>query len=795
PPTRASWAHLSSLSSPAADAPWPEGLASWADCRSPWRRPPAELTGLRYRVRRQRPSRRCQDDRGKLVGGRRLSWAFEIRLADGGVEGVEFGAQLACAAAAAACKYHAALPDRPERDAKYPPRKVAAWPTEWSSTAQAEANADGPRSAVRPARSDFSHGQSLGIEERQRSYCACVADDQPCLAAKLRRALTAVLTWMSSTRPSCQSRLFAWRVCGSQQRLRFRLGGGRQTGWPIDCSCRRYPPPTSVKWRLSGSLNGNSSQRPGALLEPGGAGHAGGWWASVGHHSWSTRLGRQRSGPPPAATVLAGHPLAGLPAQHHGPWRPGAPSSSGPATPGDSSAPVPLARFADFWQFSPARLSDSGRYYCTPEKQRRPGIFRCAGVVQSPTWLTTSSVADGADCQRLQRRRRRRAAAGCCAWTAQTLAKPEALTRWFKNGVEIRQADARQRLRSREGYDPARHISTGALRFNRLGPEDSGEYICTAQNGFGKIERSLRLTIDCTRDSDRYSPRRHSSQPFPRPPACRWSAWWTRSRPTVTWELLAGTGGADRQQLVGNLTPEVATVVSLPGNPAGGEADGPVRLPGAKPAGRVESRDPGGKPWAAGAADQPDGRVHRLGSRPPHLAPGFDGGLPANYSVVFASTSDVASRFGIASTSHTGRFLLASSSTMSALKSPESALSVNVTGLLPGPPTPSRAGRQLSRRQRRPAHGRLDCQRHHPGAAAAGGRRRQGRHRRFDAAFRRAARWALRSGGDGGTGWSPYRSCELQNRLTGISFVNSYRLSACLLARPNICGPPVATRS
>uniref|UniRef100_A0A1I8IQU8 SN protein n=1 Tax=Macrostomum lignano TaxID=282301 RepID=A0A1I8IQU8_9PLAT len=633
-------------------------------------------------------------------------------------------------------------------------------------------------------------------------------------------------TWMSSTRPELSIRLLPGESAESTATPISVASAAEGSRLAIDCSVSANPPPTSVQWRLSGSTDGNSSSGRVLLLEPVARAHAG-LWVCEARSSAATTAGaggdagqpmrREFSarasvdiiveyppGPPEirataGSPVLAGHP-ASLVCQ---------PSATDPGVPvpeflwsrysGDSSAPVPLAR-SPILQFSPARLSDSGRYYCTPENSvgRGPASSVALEVVQSPTWLTTSAwptvltvnASSGGG----------GGGGGLLRLDCSTLAKPEALTRWFKNGVEIRQADAAATTAIEEGYDPARHISTGALRFHRLGPEDSGEYICTAQNGFGKIERSLRLTIEFApeilTDTAKTALQPAVSASSSVSLECLVDA---QPEPTVTWELLAGTGGADRQQLVGNLTPESPPSFRYR-----------ATLPGVKRTGRYACRarnrlgesshviqvvNPGPPEPPTNLTVESTGWDHVLLT----WRPGFDGGLPANYSVVFASTSDVASRFGIASTSHTGRFLLASSSTMSALKSPESALSVNVTGLLPGTayafsvlavnslggsggqPTAGSTVNATTRELQLPGVGGVRAD---TGASTL----------RFDAPPDGLC-VRVEVSADGGTGWSPYRSCELQNRLTGISFVNSYRLSACLLARPNICGPPVATRS
>uniref|UniRef100_A0A1I8F8R0 Ig-like domain-containing protein n=1 Tax=Macrostomum lignano TaxID=282301 RepID=A0A1I8F8R0_9PLAT len=758
---------VSSPSSPAARAqPWPKA-PSWApDLPVPWRQPPRELNWLRLRRGVDSAEVDAARRRGQTGRRRRLSWALSrsdlLMAASNGVEW-----RPACVPLPApACKYHPAL-----RVSHRSLRCCLRDRVEFNCTAEANPTArvyivrgNSTVSAVAPR--SVSHAIALGIEERQRQL-RLRGGDQPAWRRAAQGA-TAVL-------PGCPlparavNQTVAWRVCGVNSDSDFSgLGGGRQpAGDRLSVSAN--PPPTSVQWRLSGSADGNSSSGRVLLLEPVARAHAG-LWVCEARSSAATTAGAggdagqpmrrefsaRRSGPPPAAPVLAGHPasLVCQPSTTR-PWRPGArvplvPLLRRQQRPG---APGPVADSA----VQPGRLSDSGRYYCTPENSvgRGPASSVALEVVQSPTWLTTSAWPT---------RRRRRGGGGLLRLDCSTLAKPEALTRWFKNGVEIRQADAAATTAIEEGYDPARHISTGALRFNRLGPEDSAAIAPEILTDTAKtalqpaVSASSSVSLECLVDA----------QP----------------EPTVTWELLAGTGGADRQQLVGNLTPESRHRRFATGNPAGGESG----------RGRYACRRETG--WASRVVNpgppEPPTNLTVESTGWDHVLltwrPGFDGGLPANYSVVFASTSDVASRFGIASTSHTGRFFAgqfvddvgAEVTRVGAVRQRDGAAAGDRLRLLG-------AGRQLSRRQRRPAHGRLDCQRHHPGAAAAGGRRRQGRHRRFDAAFRRAARWALRSGG--GLSRRRHRVESLpQLRASeppnGISFVNSYRLSACLLARP-----------
>uniref|UniRef100_A0A1I8HL17 Ig-like domain-containing protein n=2 Tax=Macrostomum lignano TaxID=282301 RepID=A0A1I8HL17_9PLAT len=834
PPTRAILGTLSSPSSPAAERTVAEGSQLGLTCRCPGGNPPARIDWLRLRRGVDSAESTLPDDAANWSAPTTKMGASRSDLLMAASKELN-GAQLACR-----CLHQLAnITSAPvSLTVLYGPnvtpvssQKVLLGDrVEFNCTAEANPTArvyivrgNSTVSAVAPR--SVSHAIASASKSDSGSY-ACVAETS-LLGGELRRARQPFYLDVLYP-PELSIRLLPGESAESTATpisVASAVEGGRLA---IDCSVSANPPPTSVQWRLSGSADGNSSSGRVLLLEPVARAHAG-LWVCEARSSAATTAGaggdagqpmrREFSarasvdiiveyppGPPEirataGSLVLAGHP-ASLVCQ---------PSATDPGVPvpeflwsrysGDSSAPVPLAR-SPILQFSPARLSDSGRYYCTPENSvgRGPASSVALEVVQSPTWLTTSAWPTVLTVNASSGGGGGGGGGGLLRLDCSTLAKPEALTRWFKNGVEIRQADAAATTAIEEGYDPARHISTGALRFNRLGPEDSGEYICTAQNGFGKIERSLRLTIefapeiltDTAKTALQPAVAASSSVSL----ECLVDA---QPEPTVTWELLAGTGGADRQQLVGNLTPESPPSFRYR-----------ATLPGVKRTGRYACRarnrlgesshviqvvNPGPPEPPTNLTVESTGWDHVLLT----WRPGFDGGLPANYSVVFASTSDVASRFGIASTSHTGRFLLASSSTMSALKSPESALSVNVTGLLPGTayafsvlavnslggsggqPTAGSTVNATTRELQLPGVGGVRAD---TGASTL----------RFDAPPDGLC-VRVEVSADGGTGWSPYRSCELQNRLTGISFVNSYRLSACLLARPNICGPPVATRS
>uniref|UniRef100_A0A1I8F7D5 Ig-like domain-containing protein n=1 Tax=Macrostomum lignano TaxID=282301 RepID=A0A1I8F7D5_9PLAT len=544
----------------------------------------------------------------------------------------------------------------------------------------------------------------------------------------------------------------AWRVCGVNSDSDFSgLGGGRPAGWRSTARLSANPaPPTSVQWRLSGSTDGNSSSGRVLLLEPVARAHAGLWvWRGPQlscHHSWGWRdgwtadeAGVSLLGTPPGPPEIRAHRrqpvLAGT-------------RSSLVCQPSATDPGVPVPEF--LW----SRYSGDSSAPTVPtvagtiaHAENSVGRGRASSValevVQSPTWLTTSGVADAAAAA---------AAAGCCAWTAQLWPKPEALTRWFKNGVEIRQADAAATTAIEEGYDPA----------------------------------------SCTRDSDRYS---QDGTPASRFRVLQRVAGVPGGRAAGADSHLGcsqaqAQGGADRQQLVGNLTPESPPSFRYR-----------ATLPGVKRTGRYACRarnrlgesshviqvvNPGPPEPPTNLTVESTGWDHVLLT----WRPGFDGGLPANYSPV-----------GIASTSHTGRFLLASSSTMSALKVTRVGAVRQRDGAAAGDaPTPSRCWPSTlsaaAAASPRPARLSTPTTRELQLPGVGGVRADTGASTlRFDAPpdglcvrveiFARTNELSVSADRRQRRGGVPrYRSCELQNRLTGISFVNSYRLSACLLARP-----------
>uniref|UniRef100_A0A1I8F8K4 Ig-like domain-containing protein n=1 Tax=Macrostomum lignano TaxID=282301 RepID=A0A1I8F8K4_9PLAT len=384
---------------------------------------------------------------------------------------------------------------------------------------------------------------------------ACVAETS-LLGGELRRARQ--LFYLDVLPARAVNQTVAWRVCGVNSATPISVASAVEgSRLAIDCSVsanirRRL----RGQWRLSGSALTATRPAAGAAAGAGGGATpgcgsarpassaattagAGGDAGQPMRREFSARASvdiivEYRLGPPEirataGSPVLAGHP-ASLVCQPST-TDPGVPvpEFSGPATPATAAprCPWPGRRFCS--SARPDCPTVAGTI-CTPENKRRPGIFRCAGGCAVADLVDYVGVADGADCQRLHSGGGAAAAAGCAPGLLNS-GKAGALTRWFKNGVEIRQGDAAATTAIEEGYD-------------------------------------------------RGQPRRHSSQPFPRPHSvsleCLVDA---QPEPTVTWELLAGTGGADRQQFGWQSDTGVATVVSLPGTLPGVKRDGPVRLP------------------------------------------------------------------------------------------------------------------------------------------------------------------------------------------------------------------------